>query len=186
MSPEEEARKKNWLNDLTNFIVDANTHTWAAKGSEVNIPQRPGYKELRWPLPNPETGKIEGAWELRDSYTGYFRAPGMTTIYYKGESTWTMAYGGTGMTEEKYDITKRTFQFLKRALMLVNKEMPYRGLPLEEEGYRYEIEVRGNLEDFDGREKIYEYNELTFTQIFFGGIVIHRDTNRQPIYPWNR
>ncbi len=186
ISPEEEARKEAWLKELANFIVDANTHTWAAEGAEVKIPQRPEYKELQWPLPNPQTGKIEGDWELRDSYTGYFRAPGMTTIYYKGKPSWTMAYGGTGMTEGKYDITKPTFQFLKKALMLVTTKMPYRGQNLQEGNRRYEIEVNGSLEDFDGREKIFENEEMTFTQIFFGGTVINKDQNRQPEYPWNR
>ncbi len=186
LSPEEEARKEKWLKDLSTFIVEANTHTWAAEGAEVKVPQRPKYKELQWPLPDPNTGKIEGGWELRDSYTGYFRAPWMTTIYYKGEPAWTMAYGRTGMMEDKYDITKATFDFLKKALMLVTTEMPYRGLPLEEGNRRYEIQANGNLEDFDGQEKTFEDNELTFTQYFFGGIVIDKDAKRQPVYPWNR
>ncbi len=117
LSPEEEARKEKWLKDLAAFIVDANTHTRAAEGAEVKVPQRPKYKELQWPLLDPKTGKIEGEWELRYSYTGYFRAPGMATIYYKGKTAWTMAYGGTGMTEGKYETVKPTFGFLKKALM---------------------------------------------------------------------
>src|SRR3989344_4726064 len=85
----EELRREAWLEDLANFIVEANGQTWAADGAEVD-PERPGYKELEF---------TKGDWRYRDSYTGYFRAPGMTTVYYKGQPAWTMAFGGHGQTE---------------------------------------------------------------------------------------
>lgn len=186
LSPESEAKKDTWLKELANFIVEANTHTWAADGDEVE-PQRPGYKELRYPQPNPETGKVDGDWELRDSYTGYFRAPGMTTIYYKGKPAWTMAYGGRGMEESKYPVTKPTFMFLMAALMKVTPELPFRGPREYVEGKRkYQMEVEGNLEDFHGQEEITENGDLAFTQIFFGGIVISKTPERTPLYPWER
>lgn len=79
-----DSKREQWLADLSHFIVEANLNTWAADGAEVE-PQRPGYKELEYQ---------DGLWRLRDSYTGYFRAPGMTTVYYKGSPAWTMMYGG--------------------------------------------------------------------------------------------
>lgn len=189
---EQEAGKEAWLNNLANFIVIANGRTWAADSAEVD-PQRPGYKELQWPYPvlteeEQEAYKGWEDWTLRDSYTGYFRAPGMTTVYYKGEAAWTMQYGGHGQTEGYEDRAKQTFEFLKHALMKVSPELPIRG-PREyiEGSNRYEFEMlEGNLEDGLWRERITEDGIETFTQTGLVGVVIHRDANKQPVLPWNR
>lgn len=113
----QEVRKEQWLDELTEFIVEANRNTWAADGGEVE-PQRPGFKELEYQ---------RGGWLLRDSYTGYFRAPGMTTIYQDGIPVWAMAYAGHGQTEEYYYQVKQAFSFLKEALMAVSITLPIRG-----------------------------------------------------------
>ncbi len=176
LAPNEE-RKEAWLKELAGFIVEANQHTWAADMGEVS-PQRPGCKELDYE---------RGDWHLRDSYTGYFRAPGMTTIYYKGEPAWTMAYGGKGMEEDKCDITKATFQFLKVALMKVTPQLPYRGPKNFKDGeWEYKLKVDGDLADFEGKEAISKGGRLAFSQVFFGGVVINKDSSRQPVFPWDR
>jgi len=118
--------------------VIANTRTWAADGAEVS-PERPGYKELQFPYPNMSEKDAEAYkgwedWRLRDSYTGYFRAPGMTTVYYKGQPAWTMQFGGHGQTEGYEDRAKQTFNFLKAALMKVSPELPFRGPKKYSEG----------------------------------------------------
>jgi len=127
-------------------------------------------------------------WTLRDSYTGYFRAPGMTTVYYKGAPASTMQYGGHGQTEGYENSAKQTFGFLKRALTKVSPELPIRGPKEYVEGdNRYEFEmIEGNMEDGLWRERITEGGIETFTQSGLVGIVIHRDANKQPILPWNR
>lgn len=174
----EEAKKEAWLKDLANFIVEANSQTWAADGAEVD-PERPGYKELQ---------HIRGDWRLRDSYTGYFRAPGMTTVYYKDMPAWTMAYGGHGQTEGFEDRAKETFNFLRNALKQVSPEMPFRGSELYEEGdkrYTFNL-LNGGITDALWKEEIHEGGKLTFTQTGIAGIVIYKDATRQPIQPWNR
>lgn len=174
----EEARKEVWLNDLANFIVEANGQTWAADGAGVD-PERQGYKELEY---------TKGDWRLRDSYTGYFRAPGMTTVYYKDIPAWTMAYGGHGQTEGFEDRVKETFNFLRNALKQVSPELPFRGSELYKEGdrkYTFEL-LNGDITDALWKEEIHEGDQLTFTQTGISGLVIHRDQNRQPVCPWNR
>ena len=174
LAPDEE-RKEAWLRKLTEFIVEANRNTWAADKGKV-APQRPGCKELDYE---------RGDWHLRDSYTGYFRAPGMTIIYYKDQPAWTMAYGGIGMEEDKYKITKPTFDFLKAALMEVTPDLPYRGPKNFRDGeYQYKLRVNGDLADFDGKEVILKNKELVFSQLIFGGVVINKDSSRHPVYPW--
>ncbi len=169
--------KESWLQELATFIIEANKNTWAADAPEVEA-QRPGYKEL-------EYKSLNGLWLLRDSYTGYFRAPGMTTIYYKDVPSWAMSYGGHGMTEQYNDIVKPTFQFLKKALMRVTTELPYRGpKDYSEDDWNYNFEHQGNLEDCLWTERITKSGELVFTQTGFAGTIIQRDSERQPQYPW--
>ncbi|OGH06572.1 MAG: hypothetical protein A2W22_02835 [Candidatus Levybacteria bacterium RBG_16_35_11] len=187
ISPEEAAKKEAWLSDLSHFIVEANLATWAGDGKEVSA-QRPGYKELEYPAQETSGVIPQQGFYSRDSYTGYFRAPGMTTVYYNGVPTWTMSYGGHGQTEGFEDQAKQTFTFLKNALKKVTPELPFRG-PKEynEENKRYEFKMlEGNLEDGIWREQIYEDGFPTFTQVGIVGIVINKDSNKQPILPWNR
>ncbi len=193
LSYEEEVIKEEWLGKLADFIVIANKKTWASDGSEVE-PRRPGYKRLQWPYPNNKMAvqdkrDYEGwkDWRLEDEYTGYFRAPGTTTIYYKGQPAWIMQYGGHGQTEGYEDGVKQTFEFLKHALMRVSSDLPIRGQKIYSEGdkiYSFEM-LEGDMTDGLWREQIVENEALTFTQTGAVGIVINRDTNRQPQLPWN-
>ena len=166
-----------WLKELAGFIVEANCNTYAADGGEVT-PERKGYKELEY---------SRGLWRLRDSYTGYFRAPGMTTVYFKEKPSWTMAYGGTGQLEGHEGIVKPTFTFLKKALMKLSLDMPFRG-PAEyiEEDWKYTFNlIRGDITDFIGEEEILKSREKVFAQTVIGGIIIPKESDRRPIYPWN-
>lgn len=178
LSSEQEKLKQAWLEELSKFIVEANRNTWAADAGEVE-PQRLGYKEHEWKSPN-------GLWLLRDSYTGYFRAPGTTTVYYKDVPSWELMYFGKGMIEGHYDKVKPTFDFLKQALMKVTPELPFRG-PLEfiDGDRRYAFELHGNIENCTWVEEITEIGDLTFTQKGSAGIIIHRTPDRLPQYPWN-
>jgi hypothetical protein len=178
-------KKQLWLGELANFIVEANQHTWAGEGAEVpeDKVERKGYKELEY---------SRGVWRLRDSYTGYFRAPGMTTIYSKEQPVWTMAYGGVGQIPGQEAIVKPTFAFLKKALMQITPEMPFRGPeyfyePSDKLDWTYNMKLeRASIEDFKGRERIFHGdNNLVFEQDFFGGIVIPKSDDGQPIFPWD-
>jgi len=182
-SPEESARKEAWLTDLSKFIVEANKATWAGDGKEVPA-QRPGYKELQHPLPD----EPQGDWILRDSYVGWFRAPGMTTVYYKGKPAWTMSYGGHGQTEGFEEASGETFKFLKDALSRVTTDLPFRGPSEYVVGNkRYEFELlEGDIEDGSWKERIIEDGVITFQQTGMVSIVINGDSNRQPQLPWNR
>lgn len=172
-----EARQEQWLTELKGFIVEANRNTWAAEGAEVE-PQRPGYKELEY---------RNGFWVLRDSYTGYFRAPGMTTVYYKDTPAWTMQYGGHGQADGHEAHAKQTFNFLKEALMHVSANLPFRGPEEYVDGdntYHFTM-LAGDINEGLWREEIIEQGELTFTQTGIIGTVVGEDAERQPIYPWN-
>ncbi|MEK6848741.1 MAG: DUF5680 domain-containing protein [Nanoarchaeota archaeon] len=171
-----ESKKELWLEELANFIVEANKNTWAGEGGEVPARFRDG-TSLYY---------RKGEWELEDDYTGYFSAPGMTRVLYKGRSVWTMAYFGAGQLGGEEHLVKDTFQFLKRALMRVTPEMPFRGPGIyNEDNWRYNFRLlRGAIVDFIGREAIYHNQSLVFTQTVGGGIVRHKDEKGEVIAPW--
>lgn len=172
-----EAETRNqWLRELSEFIVEANLATWAGDGKEVE-PETPDYKELEY---------ARGNWSLRDRYTGYFRAPGMTTVRYKGKPAWTMQYGGRGMTEGHEEKAKPTYEFLKKTLQRVSPDLPFRG-PKEylEGNRRYAFQLlHGDITDALWKEEITENGILTFTQTGLAGLVIHRDQDKKPLLPW--
>ncbi|OGH24304.1 MAG: hypothetical protein A3B47_00875 [Candidatus Levybacteria bacterium RIFCSPLOWO2_01_FULL_39_24] len=183
--------KNEWLKKLSNFIVIANGKTWAADGAEV-APRRPGYKRLQWPYPDEKMTDQDRRdykgwedWRLEDEYSGYFRAPGTTTIYYKGVPAWIMSYGGHGQTDGYEDQAKQTFIFLRSALMKVTSKLPFRGPEKHEDGdKKYTFKIDGDIEDGSWKEEITEDGIATFRQTGFVGLVINKDQNKKPILPW--
>lgn len=168
-------KKQAWLKELAEFIVEANRNTWAADGAEVE-PEREGYKELEYK---------RGDWRLRDSYTGYFRAPGMTTVYHHECPVWTMAYSGGMVKGSGGKLAESTFKFLRSALMRVAPDEPYRGPNYEEGEWRYSFELQqGDVTDFLWKEEIYKEDKLVFNQTGIGGIVVFR-RHRGPALPWH-
>src|SRR3989344_4745673 len=77
------------LEELAKFLVRAKKATYAGEGMEAT-PERPGFKELEF---------IEGDWIYRDSYVGFFRAPGQEVVRFRGEPVWTMSYDGGMMLD---------------------------------------------------------------------------------------
>ena len=174
-------KKAEWLNQLAQFIVEANRNTWAAD-APVITPQRPGYKEVEYPSPQSN----DNPWYLRDSYTGYFAAPGMTTVYYKDTPVWSQSYGGEGMIEEYYHLVKPTFDFLKEALKRVTPESPFRGpYVFGSDDWEYTFLQEGDIEHCEWDEFIAYKDEAVFTQTGFAGLILPKNHERQVVYPWD-
>jgi len=156
------------LKELTEFLVKAKVETYAGDGAEVDS-QRPGFKELEF---------IEGEWEYRDSYSGFYMAPGQEIVRFEGKPIWSMAYSG-GITKKyqgNFDFAKQIFEFLKKALKLVDKNKPYRGPDNFKEGdYEYVSRVEGDVSWFKGNEKILFKGEVVFKQDYIGGLIIDKD-----------
>jgi len=153
------------LNELKKFLYEANAHGYA--GDDQNIlPQRSGFHELEYGKPD---------WYFRDSYSGHYYAPGQEVVYYKNEPVWAMAYSG-GMKEKYHkeydDFVHETFTFLKEALLEMDKDKPYRGPnSYKHDSWHYLSNIKGDITDFIGNEKIFHNNELVFEQNFIGGTI---------------
>ena len=112
---------------------------------------------------------------MHDSYAGHFFAPGQEIVYYKGVPVWAMAYAG-GMEFQYHgdeDLAHETFVFLKKALLAMDPEKPYRGPEHFGEGeWKYISILEGDIKDFIGNEKIYYKSDLVFEQNFIGGVIV--------------
>ena len=156
------------LDDLAKFIVRAKKAAYAGEGREVK-PQRPQFKELAY---------TEGGFQYRDSYTGFYQAPGQEVVSFKGNPVWALAYSG-GMAvkyHQDIDFALKTFDFLKQALLRVEESRPFRGPnQLTEGDWEYHDQSYGNITRFKGGEKIFYRGEVVFFQDYIGGLIIRKD-----------
>jgi hypothetical protein len=156
------------LKELAKFLVEAKIQTYAGDGKEIP-PQRPEFRELEF---------TEGDWGYRDSYAGFYSAPGQEIVRFKGKPVWTMAYSG-GMIKEYHgdlDFAIKTFSFLKKALKKVDESNPYRGPKLfQEEDWEYTNSIEGDITNFKGTEKIFYKEKEVFKQDYIGGLIISKN-----------
>lgn len=158
-------------NKLAKFIATAKKATYASLTSKEILSERPKHKELEFQ---------EGKLYYRDSYVGFFQAPGMEEVRLgkDGETIWTMAYSGGMLPEFQNDLkfALSTFGFLKEALSKVEENIPYRGpKKLENGDWRYINNMKGDIKRFIGHEKIFFKNREVFSQDYIGGIVIQKN-----------
>jgi len=158
------------LNELARFLVTAKRRTYAGDGKELTNPQRPDFKELVFE---------DGLWNYRDSYTGYFMAPGQEVVRFDEKPVWVMSYWGGMLHEFSGDrvLARETFDFLKKALRGVSLDAPFRGpRNFTLENFRYSSSYEGDITDFNGAESIMKDMEFgartVFRQKFGGGLVI--------------
>ena len=158
------------LDKLSRFLVKAKKGTYASLNGMKIEPERPLHNELEF---------SEGDLYYRDSYVGFFQAPGMEEVRFgkDGETIWTMTYSGGMLAEyqENVDFAKEAFGFLKKVLTLIDEKMPYRGPERLEEGdWEYVNEVEGDIKRFIGHEKILFKGKEVFSQDYIGGLVIDK------------
>ena len=153
------------LQKLAEFLVRAKIQTYAGDGKEVE-PQRPGFNELEY---------SEDDFEYRDSYAGFYCAPGQEVVRFNGKPIWAMAYNG-GMIKKYQDdeaFSSMTFAFLKEALKRVDKSRPFRGPESLKDGdFEYIDETEGDIALFNGCEKIFYKDEEVFRQHYMGGLIL--------------
>lgn len=153
------------LEELARFLIKAKSEAWAGDGKEI-APQRQGFKELEY---------SDGPWEYRDSYAGYFMAPGQEYVRFQDQPVWMMAYSG-GMSPENRgnkSFAKETFTFLKKALKMVEATRPFRGPEnFCERDWEYKDSSEGDITDFKGTEQILYQGTEIFKQHYCGGLVL--------------
>jgi len=118
----------------------------------------------------------KGNFLYEDEWCGDFQAPGREIVIHKPTErrVWQMAYWGGMLPEfEDPEFIGETFAFLKTALAKVSVKRPFRGPEYSEQGeFAYLCEVKGDISNFNGEEKIYHRRELVFKQCFGGSTAI--------------
>ncbi len=152
------------LEALARFLLKSKTQTYAGDGKAVS-PERPGFKELLYE---------EGDWSYRDSYVGFYSAPGQEIVRFKGAPVWSMSYfDGMLPGHRTLALAKQTFAFLKEALSLVEVTRPFRGPEsLSRSPWRYHDSSTGDIADFVGTEEIFYYRRRVFKQTYGGGLIL--------------
>ncbi len=155
------------LEDLAAFLVRAKKFTYAGNGRDVP-PQRPNFREMAY---------HEGDWDYRDSYAGFYRAPGQEIVRFQGKPVWVLAYSG-GMLPEyhgQFKLAQETFTFLKKALWRVEESQPFRGPPEFSEGkFKYVNSNEGDITFFFGQERIRLEDREIFRQYYHGSGIVSR------------
>lgn len=141
---------------FTEFLIRAKQATYAGKGAETT-PSRPSSHDLVYE---------EGSLKYLDTYLGGKHFSGEEAVWENGTPIWAMNYSGR-VTGEPF-----SRDFLKKALLRVPADAPYRGpARYESEGYTYLCQTHGTPEWFHGREEIRFGGETIYELYFHGGKV---------------
>jgi hypothetical protein len=143
------------------FLLKAKKSTYAAGEGGKVASSRQASHDLAY---------REGEWTYLDTYLGGFAFIGEEAVWRQEKPVWGMNYYGT-MTVET--IPEGFSQFLKRALLHVPPEAPYRGPAAFQEGdFTYTCYWSGGLDRFRGEETISLNGQLIYRLDFHGGIII--------------
>ncbi|MFA5013842.1 MAG: DUF5680 domain-containing protein [Candidatus Paceibacterota bacterium] len=147
--------------ELKDFLVEAKINTYAKDGEGGERVLEDGSKELIYE--NKE-------WKYRDRYFGFNPFIGEEAVWENGKMIWGMNYYGK-ILSDKVDVSQ-VYQFLKKAMRLVEADRPFRGpTELQEEEWDYRDENNGNIDKFEGVETIYFQKEKVYELKYHGGVI---------------
>lgn len=144
--------------ELRSFIVQAKTNTYATGGGTNAKSSRLGTKDFPYQ---------EGDYKYLDSYVGGLNFAGQELVWKDDTAIWAMNYYGT-----TFNPVDGFPAFLFEALQLVTVANPYRGPSHHRnEQFEYTCSWSGDVNRFNGDEKILWSGELIYQLTFHGGIV---------------
>jgi hypothetical protein len=145
--------------ELILFLLEAKQKTYAGGGEHA-----PSSRPASFDLPY-----RRGDYFYLDSYLGGERFVGEEAVWLNGQPLWGMNYYGYLLAPEA---PEGFGEFLKRALLAVPVEAPYRGPAFYKEGlFEYRCEWDGAVERFEGRETIWLAQQPIYELLFHGGTI---------------
>lgn len=109
-------------------------------------------------------------WKSIDNYDGGEPYSGHTKVLLNGKTVFTMGY--FGVVDQSVQDFGPVYRFLRKALLLMPADHPYRGPEeLKEGDYEYKNKWEGEVGQFKGREEIYQNGALIYWANYFGGLV---------------
>jgi Predicted transcriptional regulators len=144
------------MKSLREFLLKAKKHCYPAKAAECS-PSRLASHDIQFQ---------EDDYLYLDTYLGGECFAGEEAVWEKELPKWSMNYSGRILNEGF------SGDFLKEALLLVPKEMPYRGPGFYQNGdYSYHCKVDGDFEWYQGYEEIYYGRNKVYECYFHGGVI---------------
>ncbi|MDC7219933.1 MAG: DUF5680 domain-containing protein [Spirochaetales bacterium] len=148
--------KKDDLEPIKSFLCAAKTNTYAAKAAEI--------ESSRWH--SHDLSYEEGRYSYLDSYFGGEKFAGEEVLYVDRIPFWSMNYIGRVLDSDF------SSDFLKECLQAVNKEKPFRGPEIFQNGnFTYHCKVKGDFNWFNGEEVIFFQSRKVFECLIHGGIL---------------
>lgn len=145
--------------ELSEFLIKAKNKTYASNGESSEKILQDGCKKLEY--------KEENLY-YRDRYYGFNPFIGGEVVFDNGEFVWGMNYYGGVLGDQISAID--VYKFLQKAMRLVSEDRPYRGPSNYIEGnFEYVDKSEGNIECFNGIEKIFFRGEKVYTLRYHGG-----------------
>lgn len=149
-----------FIEELRGFLYRAQKHGYG--GAEKPIDIADGGHTLSYK---------EGDWEYIDTWYGGEPFSGLTKITYQGVVCWTMVYRG----EVKAIVNKHSvYACLRPALEQCDPKSPWRGpeVFVAKNGLRYINQWKGNIDNFEGEEFIYDRTIWSlYSAHYLGGLV---------------
>ena len=144
---------------IIDFLIVAKQKTYAGKGNEVESSRLKSH-DLKYE---------DGNMMYYDSYLGNDLFSGEEAVWINNTPFWSMNYIGRVKGDNF------SGDFLKEALLQVNREYPYRGPLYYKNGeYEYKMKVKGDFNWFIGSEEILYKKKAIYECNFHGGIVHER------------
>jgi hypothetical protein len=151
---------------LSAFLVEAKRRTYAGLDDDATVPVQifPGSKQLEY---------REGDLSYRDIYFGMTYFVGQEVVQTGERVIWSMSYAGGVLS----DITGRgevlaVYAFLRKALLGIGADRPFRGPLLFEEGdFRYLNASQGDVSEFHGEEQIFRAGAGVYRLRYGGGFI---------------
>lgn len=146
--------------DLIKFIAKAKLSGYASAGEGQKIKFNDGSIGFQF---------ISEGYRYLDRYNGFNPFAGFEQIYNSNNKLlWVMNYYGEILP--KCTEAKKIYSFLKKAMLLISPEYPFRGPPkLESQNLKYENMQKGSIERFNGVENIYENDEKVYVLQYHSG-----------------
>jgi len=145
------------------FLVESNAAGYAGGDERLWSSESDGSTTIRF---------SRELWSSHDNFFGGEPYGGRTVVFFNDRPVWMMVYYGWVAEQADPD---QTYRVLRKALMHMPGDAPYRGPERYGEGALiYSNKWDGAIQRFSGDEEIHEGERLVYRATYLGGLVDSR------------
>lgn len=152
------------INQLCQFIFESSKSGYGAGEEIIETKETDGSRTIRYE---------NKPFRMHDNYFGGEPYGGRTVVFYKEKPCWMMVF--YGRVDRSVADIENVYRFLRKALLKMPENHPFRGPELLKEGpFRYQNKWQGDIEDFAGEEEILKNGKKIYFAKYIGGLVDQR------------